>query len=132
MISSPARSGRAVLWSTTRRTARLAASRMVVATPPRSTNRSAAATRLLARVAAAAARCGERGGAPGRPRNPHSAVIEASLGWLLVFADPDGPELHLYTWAEHGLDQSHRPGYGRRVAGGQPSPGDPRAPAAPR
>ncbi|MQA10248.1 MAG: VOC family protein [Pseudonocardiaceae bacterium] len=47
---------------------------------------------------------------------PHSPVIEASLGWLLVFDDPDGLQLHLYSWAEHGIDQSHRPGYGRRVA----------------
>lgn len=46
---------------------------------------------------------------------PHSPVIEASIGWLLVFNDPDGLELHLYTWAEHGIDQYGRPGYGRRV-----------------
>lgn len=46
----------------------------------------------------------------------HSPVIEASIGWLLVFNDPDGIQLHLYTWAEHGKDQSHLPGYGRRVA----------------
>jgi len=46
----------------------------------------------------------------------HSPVIEASIGWLLVFDDPDGLEIHLYSWAEHGIDQSHRPGYGRRVA----------------
>jgi catechol 2,3-dioxygenase-like lactoylglutathione lyase family enzyme len=45
----------------------------------------------------------------------HSPVIEASTGWLLVFDDPDGLTLHLYTWAEHGIDQSHRPGYGRAV-----------------
>lgn len=46
---------------------------------------------------------------------PHSPVIEASIGWLLVFSDPDGLELHLYSWAEHGIDTSGRPGYGRRV-----------------
>lgn len=45
----------------------------------------------------------------------HSPVIEASIGWLLVFDDPDGLQLHLYSWAAHGIDQSHRPGYGRRV-----------------
>ncbi|MPY99813.1 MAG: VOC family protein [Actinophytocola sp.] len=45
----------------------------------------------------------------------HSPVIEASLGWLLVLDDPDGLQLHLYTWTEHGIDQSHRPGYGRKV-----------------
>jgi len=45
----------------------------------------------------------------------HSPVIEASIGWLLVFEDPDGLALHLYTWAEHGVEQSHRPGYGRAI-----------------
>ncbi|MEV6850036.1 VOC family protein [Actinoplanes sp. NPDC051411] len=46
----------------------------------------------------------------------HSPLIEASIGWLLVFDDPDGLTLHLYTWAEHGIDQSHRPGYGTTIA----------------
>lgn len=46
---------------------------------------------------------------------PHSPVIEASIGWLLVFNDPDGLELHLYTWAQHRIDRSNRPGYGRSV-----------------
>jgi len=46
----------------------------------------------------------------------HSPLIEASIGWLLVFDDPDGLTLHLYTWAEHGIDQSHRPGYGTPIA----------------
>jgi catechol 2,3-dioxygenase-like lactoylglutathione lyase family enzyme len=45
----------------------------------------------------------------------HSRMIEASIGWLLVFDDPDGLTLHLYTWAGHGIDQSARPGYGRKV-----------------
>jgi catechol 2,3-dioxygenase-like lactoylglutathione lyase family enzyme len=45
----------------------------------------------------------------------HSPVIVASIGWLVVFHDPDGTELHLYSMAEHGIDQSGRPGYGRRV-----------------
>ncbi|WP_026877074.1 VOC family protein [Jiangella gansuensis] len=47
---------------------------------------------------------------------PHSPIIEASIGWLLVFNDPDGLELHLYTWAGHGIDHSARRGYGRPVA----------------
>lgn len=46
---------------------------------------------------------------------PHSPLIEASIGWLLVFHDPDGIELHLYSWAAHGNDHSARPGYGRPV-----------------
>lgn len=45
----------------------------------------------------------------------HSPIIEASVGWLLVFDDPDGLTLHLYTWDEHGIDQSHRPGYGTAI-----------------
>jgi catechol 2,3-dioxygenase-like lactoylglutathione lyase family enzyme len=45
----------------------------------------------------------------------HSPVIDASIGWLLVFNDPDGLELHLYSWAAHGIDQADRPEYGRRV-----------------
>jgi hypothetical protein len=45
----------------------------------------------------------------------HSPVIDASIGWLLVFDDPDGLQLHLYSWARHGLDQSDRPGYGHPV-----------------
>ncbi|HEY3751103.1 MAG TPA: VOC family protein [Pseudonocardiaceae bacterium] len=46
---------------------------------------------------------------------PHSPVIEASVGWLLVFDDPDGLQLHLYSWATHGIDQSAKPGYGQQV-----------------
>jgi catechol 2,3-dioxygenase-like lactoylglutathione lyase family enzyme len=45
----------------------------------------------------------------------HSPVIEASVGWLLVFSDPDGLQLHLYSWAAHGIDHSGKPGYGRPV-----------------
>jgi hypothetical protein len=37
------------------------------------------------------------------------------VGWLLVFNDPDGLEIHLYTWAKHGLDKTGTPGYGRAV-----------------
>jgi catechol 2,3-dioxygenase-like lactoylglutathione lyase family enzyme len=46
----------------------------------------------------------------------HSPIIEASEGWLLVFDDPDGISLHLYSWAVHGIDHSDLPGYGRPVA----------------
>jgi catechol 2,3-dioxygenase-like lactoylglutathione lyase family enzyme len=51
----------------------------------------------------------------------HSPVIEATIGWLLVFHDPDGLEVHLYTWARHGLDHSDRPGYGRPVVDSAPA-----------
>ncbi|SEC62165.1 Catechol 2,3-dioxygenase [Streptomyces sp. 3213] len=47
---------------------------------------------------------------------PHSPVIEASIGWLLVFNDPDGLDLHLYSWAAHGVDHEGIPGYGRPVS----------------
>jgi len=46
----------------------------------------------------------------------HSPVFEASEGWMLVFADPDGLELHLYSWARHGVDHSTLEGYGFPVA----------------
>jgi catechol 2,3-dioxygenase-like lactoylglutathione lyase family enzyme len=49
---------------------------------------------------------------------PHSPVIEATVGWLVVFTDPDGTEIHLYTVAGHGRDNADRPGYGRKVAVG--------------
>jgi catechol 2,3-dioxygenase-like lactoylglutathione lyase family enzyme len=45
----------------------------------------------------------------------HSPVIDASIGWLLVFDDPDGLAIHLYSWAAHGIYQSGRPGYGTPV-----------------
>ncbi|MDX3657335.1 VOC family protein [Streptomyces sp. ID05-26A] len=45
----------------------------------------------------------------------HSPEIEASIGWLLVFNDPDGLEIHVYTDESHGVDHGDRPGYGRRV-----------------
>ena len=47
---------------------------------------------------------------------PHSPVIEASIGWLLVFNDPDGLDLHLYSWAAHGVDHEGIPGYGRALS----------------
>jgi catechol 2,3-dioxygenase-like lactoylglutathione lyase family enzyme len=46
----------------------------------------------------------------------HSPIVEASIGWLLIFDDPDGITLHLYTWAEHGIDVSGRSGYGAPIA----------------
>ncbi|WP_067565438.1 VOC family protein [Nocardia acidivorans] len=46
----------------------------------------------------------------------HSPVIDASVGWLLVFNDPDGLDLHIYTWDEHSADVADRPGYGTPIA----------------
>ncbi|GAA1876161.1 VOC family protein [Pseudonocardia ailaonensis] len=44
---------------------------------------------------------------------PHSPVIDATVGWLVVLHDADGHEIHLYTDERHGLDQAGREGYGR-------------------
>lgn len=46
---------------------------------------------------------------------PHSPVIDATLGWLLVLHDPDGIEIHLYSRERHRIDQTGRRGYGRAV-----------------
>jgi catechol 2,3-dioxygenase-like lactoylglutathione lyase family enzyme len=35
----------------------------------------------------------------------HSPIIEATVGWLVVFTDPDGLEHHLYTRTRHGAPQ---------------------------
>jgi catechol 2,3-dioxygenase-like lactoylglutathione lyase family enzyme len=51
----------------------------------------------------------------------HSPVIEASVGWLLVFEDPDGVEHHLYTMTTHGIDQSDRAGFGRPITAPGPA-----------
>ena len=48
----------------------------------------------------------------------HSPVIQATLGWLVVFHDPDGTEIHLYSLEEHGIDSGDDPRAGRRVAVG--------------
>ena len=44
---------------------------------------------------------------------PHSPLIEATLGFMVVFSDPDGIELHLYSDEEHATDHSDQGGYGR-------------------
>lgn len=45
----------------------------------------------------------------------HSPIIEATVGWLVSFEDPDGTELHLYSVQPHGVDHAGEPGYGTRV-----------------
>lgn len=47
---------------------------------------------------------------------PHSRIIDATIGWIVVLNDPNGIELHLYTEQHHGIDQSARTGYGRPVS----------------
>jgi catechol 2,3-dioxygenase-like lactoylglutathione lyase family enzyme len=40
-------------------------------------------------------------------------VVEATIGWMVLFHDPDGLEIHLYSRDRGDLDNSGRPGYGR-------------------
>jgi catechol 2,3-dioxygenase-like lactoylglutathione lyase family enzyme len=49
---------------------------------------------------------------------PHSPVIDATVGWLVVLHDADGHEIHLYTDERHGIDQTGREGYGRAAQEG--------------
>lgn len=39
----------------------------------------------------------------------------ATIGRIVIFHDPDGLELHLYSVERHGQDMSDRPGRGRAV-----------------
>jgi catechol 2,3-dioxygenase-like lactoylglutathione lyase family enzyme len=52
----------------------------------------------------------------------HSPVLEASVGWVLIVHDPNGIELHLYSWQDHGIDLTD-PRAGRRVDTVVPGPG---------
>ena len=45
----------------------------------------------------------------------HSPIIEASVGWIVSFHDPDGLEIRLYSFAMHGIDKSTTPGHGHPV-----------------
>ena len=45
---------------------------------------------------------------------PHQ-VVEATIGWMLLFHDPDGLEIHLYSRTRSDVDNSGRSGFGRRV-----------------
>ncbi|MBC8093777.1 MAG: hypothetical protein H7Y15_17930 [Pseudonocardia sp.] len=39
-----------------------------------------------------------------------------TLGWVVVFQDPDGLEIHLYSREHHGQDPVGRPDRGRPAA----------------
>jgi catechol 2,3-dioxygenase-like lactoylglutathione lyase family enzyme len=43
----------------------------------------------------------------------HSPIIDATIGWIVSFHDPDGTEIRLYSFTPHNIDHSGRPGYGR-------------------
>lgn len=45
-----------------------------------------------------------------------SPKIDATIGWMIVIHDPDDLEIHLYSRAQHGIDQSDRSGYGRSAS----------------
>ena len=36
-----------------------------------------------------------------------------TIGWVVIFSDPDGLELHLYSRERHERDMSNQPGRGR-------------------
>jgi catechol 2,3-dioxygenase-like lactoylglutathione lyase family enzyme len=40
-------------------------------------------------------------------------VVEATIGWMVLFHDPDGLEFHLYSRDRGDLDNSGKPGFGR-------------------
>ena len=42
-------------------------------------------------------------------------VAEATIGWMVLFHDPDGLEIHLYSRDRGDLDNSGGPGFGRSV-----------------
>ena len=43
-------------------------------------------------------------------------VALATIGWIIVFRDPDGLEIHLYSREGHGRDMTGAPGRGRAVS----------------
>ena len=45
----------------------------------------------------------------------HSPVIDATVGWIVNFHDPDGTNIRLYSFASHGIDRTGQPGYGQPV-----------------
>jgi catechol 2,3-dioxygenase-like lactoylglutathione lyase family enzyme len=44
-------------------------------------------------------------------------VVEATIGWMVLFHDPDGLEIHLYSRDRADLDNSGRRSFGRPVEG---------------
>jgi len=40
-------------------------------------------------------------------------VVQATIGWMVLFHDPDGLEFHLYSRDRGDLDNSGKPGFGR-------------------
>lgn len=46
----------------------------------------------------------------------HTPVIEASIGWIVSFRDPDGIDIRLYSFAAHGVDHSMLAGHARPIS----------------
>ncbi|GAA0958421.1 VOC family protein [Kribbella koreensis] len=46
----------------------------------------------------------------------HQLVL-ATIGWLVIFHDPDGLEIHLYSRERHGKELAGTPGRGRPATG---------------
>ncbi|WP_405055804.1 VOC family protein [Kribbella sp. NBC_01505] len=42
-------------------------------------------------------------------------ILLATIGWIVIFHDPDGLEIHLYSREKHGEDMSSTPGRGQAV-----------------
>jgi catechol 2,3-dioxygenase-like lactoylglutathione lyase family enzyme len=46
----------------------------------------------------------------------HGPIIEASIGWIVSFHDPDGTEIRLYSWARLPQDHVDEAGYASKVS----------------
>ena len=44
-------------------------------------------------------------------------IVEATIGWMVLFHDPDGLEIHLYSRDRGDVDNSGRPSFGRPAGG---------------
>ena len=44
-------------------------------------------------------------------------VVQATIGWMVLFHDPDGLEIHLYSRDRGDLDNSGKPSFGRPAGG---------------
>ncbi|WP_279581266.1 hypothetical protein [Fodinicola feengrottensis] len=46
----------------------------------------------------------------------HSGVIDGTRGWRVIFRDPDGTEIRLYSTSDQDAqDHTDKPGYARMV-----------------
>jgi catechol 2,3-dioxygenase-like lactoylglutathione lyase family enzyme len=45
----------------------------------------------------------------------HGPIIEATIGWIVSFHDPDGLEIRMYSWAKLPQDHVDESGFARKV-----------------